>query len=102
MSVGFAAESQDLLENARHKLESKHLDMIAANDIGASDAGFSVDTNRVTLLYARPVEGSQIETLPLLSKDEVAQIVMERITTLLEPFKRSNVGTFRREGCYGR
>jgi phosphopantothenoylcysteine decarboxylase/phosphopantothenate--cysteine ligase len=84
VSVGFAAESQDLLENARHKLESKRLDMIAANDISASDAGFSADTNRVTLLYARPVNGSQTEALPLLSKDEVAQIVMERIMTLLK------------------
>jgi phosphopantothenoylcysteine decarboxylase/phosphopantothenate--cysteine ligase len=82
-SVGFAAESQDLLENARHKLESKRLDMIAANDIGAHDAGFSVDTNRVTLLYAQPVNGSLIEALPLLGKDEVAQIVMERVMILL-------------------
>jgi phosphopantothenoylcysteine decarboxylase/phosphopantothenate--cysteine ligase len=84
VSVGFAAESQDLLENARHKLESKSLDMIAANDIGARDAGFSVDTNRVTLLYAHPLNGNQVETLPLLSKDEVAQIVMERIVTLIK------------------
>jgi phosphopantothenoylcysteine decarboxylase/phosphopantothenate--cysteine ligase len=83
VSVGFAAESQDLLENARHKLESKRLDMIAANDIGARDAGFSVDTNRVMLLYARPVNGSPMDALPLLSKDEVAQIFMERILTLL-------------------
>jgi phosphopantothenoylcysteine decarboxylase/phosphopantothenate--cysteine ligase len=84
VSVGFAAESQDLLENARRKLESKRLDMIAANDISASDAGFSADTNRVTLLYAQPVNGSPIEALPLLSKDEVAQIVMERVATLLK------------------
>jgi phosphopantothenoylcysteine decarboxylase / phosphopantothenate---cysteine ligase len=84
LSVGFAAESQDLLENGRHKLESKQLDMIAANDISAHDAGFSVDTNRVTLLYARPMNGSQMEALPLLSKDEVAQIVMERIISLLK------------------
>jgi phosphopantothenoylcysteine decarboxylase/phosphopantothenate--cysteine ligase len=84
VSVGFAAESQDLLENAHHKLESKRLDMIAANDIAAMDAGFSVDTNRVTLLYAQPVNGSQVEALPLLSKDEVAQTVMERIVTLLK------------------
>ena len=58
--------------------------MIAANDISARDAGFSVDTNRVTLLYARPVNGSQVESLPLLSKDEVAQTVMERIVTILK------------------
>ncbi|MEJ2600566.1 MAG: bifunctional phosphopantothenoylcysteine decarboxylase/phosphopantothenate--cysteine ligase CoaBC [Anaerolineales bacterium] len=84
VSVGFAAESQNLLEDARHKLEGKRLDMIAANDIGASDAGFNVDTNRVTLLYAQPVNGSHEEALPLMSKDEVAQIVMERVTTLLK------------------
>jgi phosphopantothenoylcysteine decarboxylase/phosphopantothenate--cysteine ligase len=84
VSVGFAAESQDLLENARHKLEGKQLDMIAANDIRASDAGFSADTNRVTLLYSRLVNGNQVEALPLMSKEEVAQIIMERIMTLLK------------------
>src|SRR3989304_2706550 len=50
--VGFAAESRDLLENAAVKLKSKSLDLIAANDISASDAGFASETNRVTLLFA--------------------------------------------------
>src|SRR5215208_7098779 len=50
--VGFAAESRDLLENAAHKLKSKGLDFIVANDISADDAGFAVETNRVTLLFA--------------------------------------------------
>jgi phosphopantothenoylcysteine decarboxylase/phosphopantothenate--cysteine ligase len=78
--VGFAAESRDLLENATVKLKSKKLDIIAANDISATDAGFSVDTNRVTLLYA---DGSS-EALPLMSKFEVAETIVARIAALLE------------------
>jgi phosphopantothenoylcysteine decarboxylase/phosphopantothenate--cysteine ligase len=79
VTVGFAAESQDLLENAHRKLESKRLDLIAANDISAQDAGFAVETNRVTLL---DVHGGQ-ESLPLLSKEEVAEVVLERVMRLL-------------------
>jgi len=78
--VGFAAESRDLLENASTKLQAKKLDFIAANDISASDAGFSVDTNRVTLLYK---DGSS-EALPLMSKPEVAETIVARIAALLE------------------
>ncbi len=78
--VGFAAESQSLLENATHKLQAKHLDLIVANDISAADAGFAVDTNRVTLLHA---SGAQ-EALPLLSKAEVAEAVMVRLLHLLQ------------------
>jgi phosphopantothenoylcysteine decarboxylase/phosphopantothenate--cysteine ligase len=78
--VGFAAESRDLLENASHKLQSKGLDFIVANDISASDAGFAVETNRVTLLFA---DGHQ-EGLPLMSKSEVAEVILERVAKLLE------------------
>jgi phosphopantothenoylcysteine decarboxylase/phosphopantothenate--cysteine ligase len=78
--VGFAAESRDLLENATIKLQSKKLDIIAANDISAIDAGFSVDTNRVTLLYS---DGSS-EALPLMSKSEVAETIVARVAALLE------------------
>jgi phosphopantothenoylcysteine decarboxylase/phosphopantothenate--cysteine ligase len=78
--VGFAAESRDLLENATHKLQSKGLDFIAANDISANDAGFAVETNRVTLLFA---DGHQ-EGLPLMSKSEVAEVILERVAKLLE------------------
>lgn len=77
--VGFAAESQQLLDNARQKMERKKLDMIVANDISASDAGFAVDTNRVTLLHA---DGRQ-EPLALMSKAEVAEAVMERLVRML-------------------
>lgn len=78
--IGFAAESQNLLENAKNKLQSKGLDIIAANDISASDAGFAVDTNRITLLFAN----GRKEALPLMSKMESAEIMIERIAQLLE------------------
>lgn len=78
--VGFAAESQDLIENAQLKLKEKSLDLLVANDISAQDAGFEVDTNRVILLDR---EGGQ-EELPLLSKTEVAETVLERVLGLLE------------------
>jgi phosphopantothenoylcysteine decarboxylase/phosphopantothenate--cysteine ligase len=78
--VGFAAESRDLLENATVKLKSKGLDLIAANDISASDAGFASETNRVTLLFA---DGRK-ESLPLMDKSEVAETIMERVVSLLE------------------
>jgi uncharacterized protein (DUF952 family) len=77
--VGFAAESQALVENAEVKLKSKKLDLIIANDISAQDAGFAVDNNRVTLLDA----GGKVEALPLMSKDEVAARVMEWIISHL-------------------
>ncbi|HEY5982551.1 MAG TPA: bifunctional phosphopantothenoylcysteine decarboxylase/phosphopantothenate--cysteine ligase CoaBC [Anaerolineales bacterium] len=78
--VGFAAESRDLAQNAAEKLRSKKLDLIVANDITASDAGFGTDTNRVTLIDA----GGRSETLPLASKAEVAEIIVERVAALLE------------------
>jgi phosphopantothenoylcysteine decarboxylase/phosphopantothenate--cysteine ligase len=78
--VGFAAESRDLLENASHKLKSKGLDFIAANDISMNDAGFAVETNRVTLLF----EDGHKEVLPLLRKAEVAEIILGWVSKLLE------------------
>ena len=78
--VGFAAESRDLIQNAGSKLTSKKLDFIAANDISATDAGFAVETNRITLLYA----DGRHENLPLMSKDEVAEAIVERVAALLE------------------
>ncbi len=78
--VGFAAESRDLLENATHKLKSKGVDFIAANDISADDAGFAVETNRVTLLFA---DGRQ-EALSLMSKAEVAEVILSQVSKLLE------------------
>ncbi|MBI3362762.1 MAG: bifunctional 4'-phosphopantothenoylcysteine decarboxylase/phosphopantothenoylcysteine synthetase, partial [Chloroflexi bacterium] len=76
---GFAAESQDLIANARAKILSKKLDYIVANDITARDAGFAVDTNRVTIVDA----GGGVEQLPLLTKTQVAEAVLERVERLL-------------------
>jgi phosphopantothenoylcysteine decarboxylase/phosphopantothenate--cysteine ligase len=80
VTVGFAAESQNLLANASEKLKSKDLDLIVANDISASDAGFEVETNRVTLLF----ENGKQESLPLMSKVEVAETIIARLAALLE------------------
>jgi len=79
MVVGFAAESQDLLANARAKLERKGLDLLVANDITAPDAGFEVDTNRVILLDAA---GGQ-QALALASKTRVAEAIVARVVALL-------------------
>jgi phosphopantothenoylcysteine decarboxylase/phosphopantothenate--cysteine ligase len=83
VTVGFAAESQHLLENARAKMKAKKLDIIAANDIASKDAGFAVDTNRVTLLFS----DGHIEELPLMSKDEVAAAVLEKAAAMLNVSK---------------
>jgi len=77
--VGFAAESQDLIQNAYQKMVKKHMDLIVANDITSKQAGFTVDTNQVTLIEAN----GESEALPLLSKEEVSQIIINRIKTLL-------------------
>ncbi|MDM8521343.1 bifunctional phosphopantothenoylcysteine decarboxylase/phosphopantothenate--cysteine ligase CoaBC [Anaerolineales bacterium HSG6] len=79
VTIGFAAESENLLTNAEGKLKRKNLDMIAANNISASDAGFGVDTNRVTLLMA---DGKK-EELPLMSKRSVAEIILDKVMGLL-------------------
>jgi phosphopantothenoylcysteine decarboxylase/phosphopantothenate--cysteine ligase len=73
--VGFAAETQDLRSNARVKLQAKNLDLIVANDVSALDAGFQVDTNRVTLITPT----GEPEELPLLTKAEVAARVIDKV-----------------------
>lgn len=72
--IGFAAESQTLIDNAKRKLKLKRLDLIAANDISTVDAGFEVDTNRVVLLFP---DGTQQE-LGLQSKLEVAEAIISQ------------------------
>ena len=79
LRVGFAAESQDLVENARRKLERKQLDIIVANDITDKDSGFGVDTNKVTLIDKR----GDVEALPLLTKREVADKILDKVVGLL-------------------
>jgi phosphopantothenoylcysteine decarboxylase / phosphopantothenate---cysteine ligase len=80
VTIGFAAETQDLLANAAAKLASKKLDIIVANDVTEAGSGFGSDDNRVTLLFA---DGRQ-EPLPIMAKAEVARYVCEAALVLLE------------------
>jgi phosphopantothenoylcysteine decarboxylase/phosphopantothenate--cysteine ligase len=77
--VGFAAETQNLLEHAADKLARKHLDLIVANDVSAPGSGFAVDTNQVTLLWT----GGRREALPLLDKTDVAERILDEVAALL-------------------
>ncbi|HEX5731326.1 MAG TPA: bifunctional phosphopantothenoylcysteine decarboxylase/phosphopantothenate--cysteine ligase CoaBC [Blastocatellia bacterium] len=70
--IGFAAETDNLLDNARRKLLSKRADLIVANDVSSKDAGFDVDTNRIAL-----VSELETEELPLLSKREAADRILD-------------------------
>jgi phosphopantothenoylcysteine decarboxylase/phosphopantothenate--cysteine ligase len=78
--VGFALETDDLIENAKRKLDAKSLDLIVLNDAKEPGAGFAVDTNRVTLLTRGTPEP---ERLPLLTKAEVADVILDRVEALL-------------------
>ena len=73
--VGFAAESENLVQSATEKLQRKQLDLIVANDISAPGIGFQSDNNQVTLIDCN----ERIESLPLLSKTEIADILLDRI-----------------------
>lgn len=77
--VGFAAESSDLEKNAQTKLAEKRLHLIVANDITATDSGFGSESNRVTLID----RNGTVDQLPLLSKREVADQVLDRVVRLL-------------------
>ncbi len=77
--VGFALETDDVVRNAREKLDAKALDLIVVNDAREPGAGFEVNTNRVTLIGADGTE----EVLPLLSKDDVADQILDRVEKLL-------------------
>ena len=76
--VGFAAETEHLIEEATRKLKAKGLDMIVANDVTQEGAGFAGDTNIVTLLD----RAGNHEALPLMSKDDVAHAVYDRLFVL--------------------
>ena len=79
LRVGFAAESEDIVANARQKLDKKRLDLIVANDITDADSGFGADTNKVTLIDK---QGS-VDSLPLLSKRETADRILDKVVELL-------------------
>lgn len=76
--VGFAAETDDLVGNAGKKLAEKNLDMVVANDISLEGAGFNVDTNIVKLLF----RDGTVEDLPLMGKQALADIILDRVMGL--------------------
>jgi phosphopantothenoylcysteine decarboxylase/phosphopantothenate--cysteine ligase len=78
--VGFSAETEDLLANATEKLRRKNLDMIVANDVSRDDAGFESDTNQVKVIS----RDGHIEEFPLMTKEEVADQLLDRIKGLWE------------------
>jgi len=78
--VGFAAESHDVVANAREKVKRKGLDLIVANDITERDCGFGTDTNRVSIIDSK----GKTEELPLLPKGEVADRILDRLLNLLK------------------
>jgi phosphopantothenoylcysteine decarboxylase/phosphopantothenate--cysteine ligase len=79
--VGFAAETEDLLENARVKLKSKHLDLIVANDISLPEAGFDKDTNKVSIIDRW---GGMTE-YPVMPKSEVADRILDHVLKRIGP-----------------
>jgi phosphopantothenoylcysteine decarboxylase/phosphopantothenate--cysteine ligase len=79
VKVGFSAETQNLVPNAKIKVGSKNLDLIVANDITDPDSGFGVDTNKVTLID----RDLNIEELPVLTKYEVGHRILDRVSRLL-------------------
>ncbi len=81
VNVGFALETSDLLENARGKLEKKGLDLIVANSPDDADSGFEVETIRATVLSRTGAD----EALSLMTKDELAELLLDRVEALLSP-----------------
>ncbi len=81
--VGFAAETQDLIANAKKKLVNKSLDIIVANDVTVKDSGFGAETNKVTILK----KDGKMEDLPLMSKREVAEKILDNVAKLLKARK---------------
>jgi phosphopantothenoylcysteine decarboxylase/phosphopantothenate--cysteine ligase len=70
--IGFAAETENLIENAQKKLIDKSADLIVANDVSAPDSGFDVDTNRIALVSA-----TSVDELPLMTKLEAAERIID-------------------------
>jgi phosphopantothenoylcysteine decarboxylase/phosphopantothenate--cysteine ligase len=78
--VGFAMETKDLLVNAREKLKNKNMDLIVANSLREEGAGFQTDTNKITILDR---EGD-VQSLPVMTKIEAAEKILERVEVLLK------------------
>jgi phosphopantothenoylcysteine decarboxylase/phosphopantothenate--cysteine ligase len=82
--IGFAAETEDLIANAKKKLKEKNLDFIVVNDVTQPEAGFGSDTNQVKIIYP----SGQIKDLPLMTKEEVSQLILDEVVRLLKRRKK--------------
>ena len=78
--VGFAAETNDIIENAKGKIQKKNFDFIVANDLTEEGAGFGTDTNIVKIIDK---EGN-INKYPQMKKDEVANVILDKVKSLLK------------------
>ena len=83
--VGFAAETEDLISNARKKLKEKNLDLIVVNDVMKPGVGFASETNQVKFLTS----SGEVKDLPLMSKEEVSQFILDEVISLLNRKSRS-------------
>ena len=79
IKVGFSAESENLIDNAKSKVSKKSLDLIVANDITDPDSGFGIDTNKVVLID----RDHHIDALPVMSKYRVSHHILDRVVSLL-------------------
>jgi phosphopantothenoylcysteine decarboxylase/phosphopantothenate--cysteine ligase len=78
--IGFAAETEDLIANAKKKLKEKNLDFIVVNDVTQPGAGFGSDTNQVKIIYP----SGQVKDLPLMTKEEVSELILDEVVRLLK------------------
>ncbi len=78
--IGFSAETENLISNAAEKLKEKNLDFIVVNDVTKLGAGFEVDTNQVKILFP----SGEVKELPLMSKEEVSERILDEVTKLLK------------------
>lgn len=78
LAIGFAAETNDLLHHAREKLRNKNLDLVVANDVSRTDAGFDTTTNAIAIV----TKGEEVLELPLMSKQDAAHRILDQIVRL--------------------
>jgi phosphopantothenoylcysteine decarboxylase/phosphopantothenate--cysteine ligase len=82
--IGFAAETEDLIANAKKKLKEKNLDFIVVNDVTQPGAGFSSDTNQIKIIDP----SGQVRDIPLMTKEEVSQLILDEVVGLLKRRKK--------------
>lgn len=81
--VGFAAETENLIQNAQKKIESKNLDFIVANYVGGDDSGFKSDSNKATLIY----KNGETKDIPRMTKMELSRVILDSVVEQLEKRK---------------